>query len=315
MKYFISLIIFYSYIHALAAQEQMSVEQIMASFEVFKNPDKKPTFPSCHGQEDTIYQFNFCADSLMHDFIYDNLQYPVNSLENGIEESVSLSILVEKDGTISECIRTNVSNQTPELTEEAIRIVRSMPRWEPAEVRGIKVRSTKNVGIQFKIKDGAMERPLQVDLRKMFSRLRKLTAEHKSANSKSPPFDKNKETANSKNKSTVNFTAPIFSGCEDEKDYQKRQKCTDTQLAAFIGNNRIYPIQAKKNNVEGMVKVKFIIEKDGSLTNVEIVNDIGSGCGEEALRLVKMMPKWEPATQRGRPIRVPFHLPINFYLD
>jgi protein TonB len=56
------------------------------------------------------------------------------------------------------------------------------------------------------------------------------------------------------------------------------------------------------------------VEPDGSISNPEIVRDIGAGCGEEALRIVNMMPEWIPGRQRGKAVRVQFNLPVRFDL-
>lgn len=89
----------------------------------------------------------------------------------------------------------------------------------------------------------------------------------------------------------------------------------DDSLYAFIGRNIKYPEAAKKNKIEGRVFVTFVIEKDGQVSSAKILRDIGGGCGEEALRVVKNMPKWKPGTQRGNPVRVQFNLPIMFQLE
>ena len=62
----------------------------------------------------------------------------------------------------------------------------------------------------------------------------------------------------------------------------------------------------------GFVVVRFVVEKDGSITKPTVVRDIGGGCGEEALRVVRLMPKWEPGSQSGIPVRQEFTLPIQF---
>ena len=86
-------------------------------------------------------------------------------------------------------------------------------------------------------------------------------------------------------------------------------------LYAFIGRNIKYPEMAKKNKIEGRVFVTFVVEKDGQVSSAKILRDIGGGCGEEAIRVVNIMPKWKPGTQRGNPVRVQFNLPIMFQLQ
>ncbi len=86
------------------------------------------------------------------------------------------------------------------------------------------------------------------------------------------------------------------------------------KMMKFIRDNVKYPQEAQKKEVEGRVVVTFVVEKDGSLTDVKVVRDIGFGCGEEAVRVIKRMPKWKPGTQRGKPVKVKMALPIQFKL-
>lgn len=85
-------------------------------------------------------------------------------------------------------------------------------------------------------------------------------------------------------------------------------------LAAFIKRNLQYPIQAKENNISGKAYVSFVVEKDGSLTDVKVAAEIGGGCGNEAVRIVKLMPKWIPAKQYGANVRCQMVIPIEFAL-
>ncbi len=85
-------------------------------------------------------------------------------------------------------------------------------------------------------------------------------------------------------------------------------------LSKFLTENLKYPVLAKEYGIEGRVVVSFIVEKDGSLTDVKTIKDIGGGCGEEAMRLVWAMPKWEPGQHQGRVVRVAYTLPVSFRL-
>jgi TonB family protein len=82
----------------------------------------------------------------------------------------------------------------------------------------------------------------------------------------------------------------------------------------YITKNLVYPSEAKKNKIEGRVFVSFIVEKDGSITNVKVLRGLGSGCDEEAIRIVEKMPNWTPGSNSGKPINVKFTLPIRFSL-
>ena len=86
-------------------------------------------------------------------------------------------------------------------------------------------------------------------------------------------------------------------------------------LYKYIQSNIKYPQLAKENNITGRVFVTFVVEKDGSVSNVKAARDIGGGCGAEAVRVVKSMPKWTPGKQRDKAVRAAYTLPVNFNLQ
>lgn len=89
----------------------------------------------------------------------------------------------------------------------------------------------------------------------------------------------------------------------------------DSELFTFLAQNLKYPPEAKEIGVSGRVFINFIVEPDGSISNATVKRGIGSGCDEEALRVVRLMPKWSPGKQRGVPVRVQFTLPVKFTLQ
>lgn len=86
-----------------------------------------------------------------------------------------------------------------------------------------------------------------------------------------------------------------------------------TALSDFIDQNLKYPAKARELEIEGTVTVKFIIERDGRITNVELLRGIDKELDEEAVRLVSSMPKWRPG-KIGRAVRQSYVLPISFRL-
>ena len=86
-------------------------------------------------------------------------------------------------------------------------------------------------------------------------------------------------------------------------------------LSKYIADNIKYPPLAKEYGITGKVYVSFIIEKDGTISNVKCIRDIGAGCCDEAILLVESMPKWNPGIQKGKPVRTQFNLPITFDLQ
>jgi TonB family protein len=83
----------------------------------------------------------------------------------------------------------------------------------------------------------------------------------------------------------------------------------------YFTENLKYPPEARQKGVTGKVFVTYVIEEDGSISNVKVLRGIGGGCDEEAVRVISMMPKWNPGMQRGKAVRVQFNLPVNFVLD
>lgn len=122
-----------------------------------------------------------------------------------------------------------------------------------------------------------------------------------------PPPQKKEKTVKVKDDSgkeayTIVEVMPQFPGGEKAR------------LKYMIGSVK-YPEEAKNKGIEGVVYVSFIVEKDGMISNVKILRGIGGGCNEEALRVVKGMPKWLPGKAKGKPVRVIFNMPLKYALD
>jgi len=113
---------------------------------------------------------------------------------------------------------------------------------------------------------------------------------------------------------------PRFPGCEErEGDNNAKKVCADQKLLSFIYANISYPQMARENQIQGVVNVSFVINKDGSVTDIKVLREPGGGCGKETARVVRMMnkmsQKWTPGKQRGKPVRVRYNLPVKFKLN
>ena len=86
-------------------------------------------------------------------------------------------------------------------------------------------------------------------------------------------------------------------------------------MMKYLSENLKYPEQAKEKKTQGRVLVSFVVEKNGSISDVKVVKGIGNGCDEEAVRVIKAMPKWKPGMQNGKKVRVSFAIPISFKLQ
>lgn len=106
---------------------------------------------------------------------------------------------------------------------------------------------------------------------------------------------------------------PTWRGC-DEKNDSVRKACLELKLAGFFDDFILYPDKARKKKVEGIVVVQFIVEKDGSISNLRIVRDIGEGCGDEVLRALQHLPRLIPGENKGEKVRVIYRASFNFQL-
>jgi periplasmic protein TonB len=84
---------------------------------------------------------------------------------------------------------------------------------------------------------------------------------------------------------------------------------------SYLSKNIKYPAAASRANVSGKVFLTFVVNTDGSIQDVSVLKGLGFGCDEEAMRVVKSMPKWRPGKQSGRPVRVKYNLPVSFVLE
>ena len=104
---------------------------------------------------------------------------------------------------------------------------------------------------------------------------------------------------------------PVFPGCEKKKN---KRKCFQKKMLNHISKNFQYPEIAQKIGIEGRVYVQFVIDKDGSITGIR-TRGPDKNLEKEANRIIAKLPKMTPGKQRGRPVRVPFSIPITFRLQ
>ncbi|MBR4198816.1 MAG: TonB family protein [Bacteroidales bacterium] len=126
------------------------------------------------------------------------------------------------------------------------------------------------------------------------------------------------------NQAQQEYVAPVVETVEedvkDEEIFVSVEKMPEfpggeEKLYKYLRDNLKYPDMATQQNIQGKVYVQFVVEKDGSIANPKVLRDIGGGCGDEALRVVRAMPKWNPGIQRTKKVRVQYTLPVNFQLE
>ncbi len=89
----------------------------------------------------------------------------------------------------------------------------------------------------------------------------------------------------------------------------------EVEMQKFIRDNLKYPVIAQENGIQGRVTIRFVVTKDGTISDVQVLRGIDSSCDKEAVRVVKAMPKWIPGKQNGRNVPVYFTLPVIFKLN
>jgi protein TonB len=128
-------------------------------------------------------------------------------------------------------------------------------------------------------------------------------------------------TEDDKNKEVV-IAAPVAAPVEEEDNVVFQVVETmpafpggDQALFKFLGENVKYPVIAQENGIQGRVICQFVVNKDGSIVDVEVVRPVDPSLDKEAIRVIKSMPNWSPGKQRGKSVRVKYTLPVNFKLQ
>lgn len=106
-------------------------------------------------------------------------------------------------------------------------------------------------------------------------------------------------------------TEEIFTVVEQAPEFPGGQ----SELMKYLSSSIRYPEIAVENGIQGRVIVQFVVERDGSATQVEVARGVDPSLDKEAIRVVKEMPKWKPGQQRGKPVRTKFTLPVQFRLQ
>jgi TonB family protein len=205
-------------------------------------------------------------------FLQANTKYPDNAVKKRIEGKVFVTFVVEDDGSLS---HIKVSRGvSPDIDAEAIRVMSHSPNWRPGIQNGRAVSAQYNVSINFKLP--AQQPDIE---QRLLDSLRNL-----------PPDQK------------------IFTAVEQEPSFPGGKQA----FANYLLTNVKYPDKARENKVKGIVYISFIVERDGSLTDIKLSSNLSPEIDAEAIRLMKECPKWNPGMQNGRTVRVAYTVPIGF---
>ena len=242
-------------------------------------------------EEDTVFQIvdempQFPGgENAMMKHVSQNIVYPEEAKEKEIQGRVFVSFVIEKDGSVSNVkVLRGIGGG---CDEEAVRAISSMPKWKPGKMKGEPVRVNYQIPVMFKLNDPQ----------------------------KTQGQDRKK---NEKTVDEVEIVVPV--GPDKNGVYQIVEQMPkfpggEQAMMDFVAKNVVYPQEAQEKGISGRVFVSFVVEKDGSVNEVEVKKGIGGGCDDEAVRVVKAMPKWKPGKMKGKPVRVSYMMPIIFKLQ
>ena len=265
--------------------------------EIFTEVEKYPEFPG--------------GNQAFMKFLADGIKYPVKALENSEQGRVVSNFVVERDGSISN-IKV-IKGVTAALDAEAVRLLNSMPRWEPGEHRNQPVRVRFTLPVVFRLegenlapaKSPAL--PISADVHEKGKMLDEVVVvaygKHNTYIPPSPPLPGRDNAESNGNE--------LFIVVEVQPQYPGGNEA----MKKFISENLQYPKIAQENGIQGRVITQFIVEKDGNLSDIQIVRGVDPSLDKEAVRLIGSMPAWIPGTQRGNKVRVKYTLPVIFRLS
>jgi TonB family protein len=270
---------------------------------IFKVVEEMPRFPGCEEDQFSLNEKENCAKGKLFQFIYENIKYPSEAKKANIEGMTVVQFVVEKDGTISngKIIRDIGGG----CGDESLKAIQSMPKWVPGRQRGNTVRVQYTLPVKFKLDSKITTQERQEEIPRKTSAALK----EKSVIPHTPGLE-------SEDIHNIVEEMPRFPGCEDDQATMKeKDECAKSKLLEFIYANIKYPSDAKDQGIEGVAIVQMVIETDGSVSSSKIVRDPGAGTGEEAIRVVDLMPKWIPGKQKGKNVKVQYTLPIKYKLE
>ncbi len=246
------------------------------------------------------------GNAAMMKFISDSIRYPKIAMENGIQGRVITNFVIEKDGSLSEI--QVVRGVDPSLDKEAVRLIGAMPNWTPGTQRGNNVRVRYTLPIVFRLQgDNVSESkspltPVSADANEKGKMLDEIviTAYGPTNRALIPTTQENAESNSNE----------LFVVVENEPQYLGG----NAAMMKFISDSIRYPKIAMENGIQGRVITNFVIEKDGSLSEIQVVRGVDPSLDKEAVRLIGAMPNWIPGKQRGNNVRVRYTLPIVFRL-
>jgi TonB family protein len=270
---------------------------------VFNMVEEMPKFP---GEEEGLKAF-----------IMNKVRYPKEAQEKGIQGKVFVQFIIDTDGSVTDArIAKGVD---PLLDQEALRVVNSMPKWKPGKQKGMFVKVSYTLPVNFAL-DGGKPTETSASLKAEFMGNMVMLSGDPELIEKLIPYMMGVKpgTALEKDKGTLIFSKPegepeepVFYMVEEMPVYPGGE----IALRKFIANEIKYPVEAQKDTIQGRVYVTFIVDKEGLVQEPKIARGVHPSLDKEALRVVSGLPQWVPGRQRGQAVKVSYTVPISFVLQ
>jgi periplasmic protein TonB len=259
----------------------MFISKDTSNYVIFKNGQWMTSKLNIHPIPTTGFR-NF------YQAIIDTLKYPVKDFKNGLEGKVVITFDIDTLGsTTNYRIIKSIGGSCDSAVIASLKS--KDQKWVPAMAEKKRYPSRFAIGFEFRL--NKYQSPLEHEDFKVDPKYAKLLEEFVVKK----PIDNN---GGIKVFTFVERSAEPVGGLE--------------AFYKWVGKNLRYPVNARNMGLEGKVFIKFVIEPDGSITNVLIVKGFNGECDKEAWRIISIMPKWSPGTQSGRPVRQQYTLPILF---
>ncbi len=272
--------------------------------EVLIKAEEMPLWQGC----DVEGNPTICSEEQFKIYLDKHLKYPKKAITQQKEGTVIIGCIINKKGKILQpSIITDIGAG---CGEEALRLVKNMPLWIPAAEKGEPVNIIYNLKVPFIFSKN--EKPIT----KLEPQKPIVPNKNISDNTPTDSKDTLKEEYDLNQYFTDKREMPFFAGCtEFNDDHKKKRNCSNQKLIEFVSSNLIYPEEAKNQEIEGIVYVSFNVNEKGELYKPQIKRNIGGGCGKEALRVISLMPNWEPGSMNGKAVDVVMTLPVRFSLS
>ena len=222
------------------------------------------------------------ADYDANVYIDASIEYPDSAFRKGIEGTVTVQFVVNEDSAISDCkILKGIGGG---CDEEALRIVRGMPKWGPGKVHGEAVKVYDTLSLVFNIPKRRIGAVGAVSM-----------AEENDDDDVIDPTQYRRQYPK------------VYEHVEEEPK-------APYDMNEYVRKNMRYPVKSRNGGKGGEVVVRFIVNEDGTISSCKVVSGIDRYCDWEALRLIASMPQWIPGKENGQAVKVYFNQTIKFKL-